>query len=95
MDRLQYNILLEEQGIYDKKEISAEEIDSCDKDLIYKIPEDNKYYKIIQNNLSTEEIRVTLLAKQTNLLKSIERTLCCIAVIIVVSFLIRIICFIR
>lgn len=90
MDRLEYNILLQETGIYKKKEISKDEIEACDSELLYKTP-DNKYYEIITNNLSADEIRIVLLAKQIRVQSSIGHAVGIIAFIFILFFILLII----
>jgi hypothetical protein len=86
MNRLEYNILLEEAGIYDKRKLDKNvEIDSAS-ELIYEESETKDRYEIIPGDISSEEIKIALLAKQTKDLKSIHSCISWITAIIVISF---------
>lgn len=93
MDRLQYNILLEETGIYNKKVISKEEIDSCDGDFLYKDQSTDKLYEIIPNDMSNDEIKIALLARQTKHLDSLHKTADYISILIALIIIIFVLVF--
>jgi hypothetical protein len=87
MDKLQYNILLEESGIYEKRKLGKDEAFDPDSDFIYKETANNDKYEIIPNELTTEEIKIVLLAKQAMKLNSINTSITCIAIILILFFL--------
>lgn len=88
MDRLQYNILLEESGIYDKRKIENGEEYDKESDYVYKNSKDNSIYQILPNDLTPEEIKISLLATQNEKLSTIQSTVSFIAVVIAIPFII-------
>lgn len=91
MDPLQYHILLEEADIYTKKRIDKEEVDSCDSEYVYRDNSDNTLYQIIPNEMSTEEIKTALLARQVTLLNSLYKKISIITAIFVISIVIPVV----
>lgn len=88
MDKLEYNILLEETGIYSKRKIQKAEADVLDSDLVYEESESKDRYEIIPAELSPEEIKLALLAKQTQELHRISSKLTVLVVMLIIPFVI-------
>ena len=91
MTKQQYNNLLEEAGIYAKTSISKEEAEGKEDIIKTKSTPDRmgqsqiNYYQLNKGELSNEEIRIALMAKQTTYLKSIKSMVSFITAIIAVG----------
>ncbi len=88
MDRLEYNILLEETGIYSKRKIEKDKVINSESDFIYEESATHDTYEIVPNDLTTEEIKIALLARQTKELTQMHSSLAWITFILIISFLI-------
>lgn len=86
MNRLEYNILLEEAGIFNKRKLDKNTEIDTNSDFIYEESGTKDRYEIIPGDISPEEIKVALLAKQTKELKSIHSCISWITAIIVITF---------
>ncbi len=82
MTRQEYDSLLEEAGIYDKVYLTEEEADEYDN---VRISADKRYYIIdTSDELTTEEIKIALLAKQNLHLIAIKAMLAFFTVLTIV-----------
>lgn len=88
MDKLEYNILLEETGVYGKRKLDKEEAITQDCTLIYEESETKDRFEILPSELSPEEIKIALLAKQTKELGYISSKLTAIVVMLIIPFII-------
>ena len=89
MTRKEYHSLLEEAGIYKKVFVTEEEARQHEE--VLKTPEQHFYILDQEDDLTAEEIKIALLAKQTLLLTSIKAMLMFFTVLTVVVLVISVI----
>lgn len=87
MDRLQYNILLEESGIYGKRKLDKDEEYDLESNYVYQETSTKDKYEIIPNDLSTEEIQIVLLTKQLKMLDSLHTQFAVLILIILIPII--------
>jgi hypothetical protein len=89
MTKTNLNILLSDAGVIDKNFIKTEELNDDIKMKIVKI--DGYNYIFDDNGMTIEELKLALLAKQTNDTHSIKNMVTFFTVISVISFFLSVI----
>ena len=91
MNRKQYNILLNESDVYEKRVLDKNGTYNPENDYIYRDTATHKVFEIMPNELSAEEINTALLARQNIMMKSIKRNMTILTLVIVIPIILSII----
>lgn len=93
MNRQKYNALLAKTGIYEKRELKKGDAFDSESEFVFQESEPEKVYEIIPNDLSNEEIKIALLAKQNLMMKSIGSNVSILTIVIVIPAILGFILF--